>query len=109
MTEIHFANHYDTIQLDGIESLKEIFSEGTADERNWCFVGTSGVHGWSTKLDAWPDTTTFTVLVVQPRLVVCYYGEVEIETEDELEWLRSLVESSLEAIEKSQTPNLDES
>lgn len=100
--------------IHSVDDLRSIFPTGEADEMNWCFLSTSGVHGSYTTLDdleAGPEDdgyewTSVTVLVVAPRMVRCNYGHIEVGKED-IPWLRRLVSSTLEAVAKSQEGNLD--
>lgn len=107
-------SHYtvnETIQT--IDDLRAMFPSGEADELNWCFLSTSGVHGSYTSLDdiaAGPDEDGYednyvTVLVVAPRMIRCNYGHIEISVHD-IPWLRRLVSSTLEAVAKSQRGNV---
>lgn len=99
--------------VHSIDDLRAMFPTGQADEMNWCFLSTSGVHGSYTTLDdieRGPDEDGYednhvTVLVVAPRMVRCNYGHIEIRAED-IPWLRRLVASTLEAVAKSQRGNV---
>jgi len=88
-----------------------MFPTGEADEMNWCFLSTSGIHGTYRTLDdiEAPDSddspSRITVLVVAPRMVRCGYGDIEVAGED-VPWLRRLVESTLSAVAESQRGNL---
>lgn len=110
--------HYVVEELTSVAKLRDIFPLGEADELNWCFLSTSGVHGDSTTLEALerfavrpggvdPDDgpLTVTVLVVQPRLVRSLYGQLVVGPED-ITFLRGLVQSTLVAVAKSQAGNL---
>lgn len=117
---MYFAPHYKTFPLESMEELRRYFPNGEADELNWCFCSTSGVHGMYTTLDTcerhlrgerdpekdvdedWVPSVT--VLVVQPRLVVLRYGHLDVTLED-VAFLRGLVRSTLAAVATSQEGN----
>lgn len=109
MSEIR--SHYAIGTVESVEELREMFPLGEADELNWLFLSTSGIHGSSTHLETLerhfaPDEPQYiTVLVVQPRLVRTLYGEIEVGPED-YTFLRGLVRSTLVAVAKSQAGNL---
>jgi len=93
--------------LKSLEDLKKVFPDGKADEYNWCFLSTSGVHGLCTTLDdieEFPEDIT--VLVVHPRLVCLRYGNIQIISKDDVEWLRGLVRSTIDAVGESQMGNV---
>ncbi len=110
--------HYKVMQLRTMAELRELFPDGKANDLNWVFLSTSGVHGSYQSLDgvfssdarieAQEDGEEFepmvTVLVVQPRLVVLRYGALHITVED-VPYLRGLVNSTLEAIPGTQIGN----
>lgn len=119
-------SYYVTDKLESVDELREIFPLGEADAMNWCFLGTSGVHGSSTTLEEFEARAArglsfgtnidaaethdafamyLTVLVVQPRLVRTLYGEIEIGLGD-ITFLRGLVRSTVAAVAKSQAGNL---
>ncbi|AWC31028.1 hypothetical protein R6231_14390 [Bacillus cytotoxicus] len=106
------SNTYQNQQLEDIEQLKNIFPDGEADERNWCVLSTSGVHGLYTTLDDLEqeykngnEDLNVTVLVIMPRLVSMLYGHINI-TIDDIPYLRKLVSSSLKYMCKSQENNI---
>lgn len=106
------GKYYQNQQLEGIEQLKSIFPDGEADERNWCVLSTSGVHGFYTTLDDLEqeykngnEDLSVTVLVIMPRLVSMLYGHINI-TLDDVPYLRKLVSSSLKYMCKSQENNI---
>jgi hypothetical protein len=112
---------YDFQELRSMREVKAIFPGGSADDKNWLFVGVGGYHGTKTSLaeaekvlrgapDAYSDVmnngkTFVTVLVVHPRLCVLKYGEIQVNLE-EVKLLRSLVQSTVKAITESQEANL---
>jgi hypothetical protein len=99
-------------EIKSMDDLRAIFPTGRADERNWCLLSTSGVHGTYQTLDEAGRVEDdghvvpheITVLVIQPRLVCMRCGHIPYEPEDE-PWLRKLVSSSLAAITASQVGN----
>jgi hypothetical protein len=101
--------------IRSMADLRAQFPTGEADELNWCFLSTSGVHGTYTTLDRIegpPEEDGYvypheiTVLVVAPRMVRMNCGHIKIEPED-IPWLRRLVSSTLEAVARSQKGNID--
>jgi len=83
-----------------------------ADDLNWCFFGTSGVHGDNRGIDLLfshddadsrenPDVDYLTILVVQPRTVCLFYGKVAVRKTD-LPWLRELAAETKAGVELSQ-------
>lgn len=81
--------------------LKARFPDGKADELNFVMFSTSGVHGsylTIEDIEAAPNECEYlTVLVVQPRTVTLYYGEIRVRSED-IPWLKKLRQSSWEAV-----------
>ena len=117
LTIFNFWKHYSIDEIHSIDDVRHIFPNGLANEMNWCFLSTDGVHGTSVTLDdlEHPDDEMrewlehepmmITVLIIQPRLVCCLYGHFEIMKE-EISYLRGLVASTLEAVGKSQEGNV---
>ncbi|WP_459503057.1 hypothetical protein [Bacillus sp. C1] len=106
------SNYYQNQRLESINQLKEIFPDGEANERNWCVLSTSGVHGSYTTLDDLEKDyangereMSITVLVIMPRVVSMLYGHIDITISD-IPYLRKLVSSSLKYIGKSQENNI---
>lgn len=103
--------HYSIWEIkDGMNSIREIFPDGKADEMNFVLFSTSGVHGSYTLLEdlnfdeSSDDYDPYiTVLIVQPRLVCLRYGQFAISPED-IEWLKGLRQSSLAAVSKIGVP-----
>lgn len=106
--------HYEIQRLETLEDLWGCFPDDKADEMNWLVLSTSGVHGSCATLDGllekWDDqeyVNAITVLVIQPRLVVLRYGELELHDHEGVERLRRIVTSSVSAIIKSQQENIE--
>jgi len=114
MTTLQFWPHYKVFEsIKSMADIREVFPTGEANELNWCFLSTSGVHGSYATLDGIhePDEGEepfrhITVLIVQPRLVVLRCGNVNVETDEDEQFLRRLVASSIEAVKESQKGNL---
>jgi len=106
-----------TATIIGVESLREIFPDGEANDLNFIMFGTSGVHGSYGSLEGirasvekygfedmgedWPEDyegRTITFLVVHPRIVALRYGNVQVTSMDDVEFLEKLASSSAEAI-----------
>ena len=97
--------------------LKSLFPKGKADSMNWFLMSTSGVHGTYMDLsdlktmreeaeeEGIPRAPHLTWMVIAPRLVRITYGNVPVETDEQAEWLRGLVSSSLKEIVASQDGN----
>ena len=105
--------HYNIFQYSPEESmdmLKSVFPDGLADEMNFCLFSTSGVHGtYSTIEDAerrllFEDsdegTEEVTFLVVHPRVVALRYGNVIVESNADIAFLKRLRKSSTEVINR---------
>jgi len=100
------------------EWLRQKFPQGKASDSCWIALSTSGVHGTYCTLDdlpgAWADferdgetsPPEVTFICTEPRLVRTCYGNVPVGDQEEVEWLRSLVASSLEQQRFSQAENL---
>ena len=106
--------HYEVKHgIRSIADMKDYFPDGKATPLNWCFLSTSGVHGSYATLDGIHEPEEgekpfrhITVLIVQPRLVVMNYGNIDVENDEDEQWLRGLVRSTIEAVKKSQEGNL---
>lgn len=108
--------------LHNIESLKALFPDGEADDLNFVLFSTSGVHGSYRTLDDieesikkygfdpdfrysdaenpddyWPAQVT--ILVVHPRVVALRYGCCNIESLEDLEYLKKLRASSTAVVQ----------
>jgi hypothetical protein len=84
------------------EFLREVFPEGKANEMNLCLFSTSGVHGtYQTLEDEENDPQGgVTFLVIQPRRVALFYGEVSPKTEDDFKYLKKLRNSSKRMVQR---------
>ena len=111
--------HYTVQELTSIQELRKFFPNGVANELNWILCSTGGIHGNDYSLDdaeyilrgedpknlPLPNKKTYiTVLYVLPRMCSIMYGEIQVNLED-INYLRRLVRSSLEYINKSQEGN----
>jgi len=97
-------------------TVRKIFKDG-ANEMNWLFLSTSGIHGtycslddiespgYLEDLDDEEGPPKITLLIVMPRLVRTYFGDIEIEPED-IPFLRARVKETLEAVASSQGGNI---
>ena len=91
----------------GMEALRELFRDGDADELNFVLFSTSGIHGsYNTIEDAelflqgkdpegCPDIT---FIVVQPRIVTLRYGICTPTSQDDINYLKKLRDSSYCAV-----------
>lgn len=123
--------HYKVEEIKGTndevwQQIKEIFPDNKADNLNWIFGSTSGVHGSYITLDKLADPEywkefnedkdpedhidrtelDFTFLIIQPRLCVMYYGTLYIRNDEDSEWLKTVITSSVKAVAESQEGNL---
>ncbi len=107
------GDRYSVWEVESVEEVYRLFPGDAADEMNWLFLSTSGVHGSYTTLDELvfehedpgQVCADVTVLVVQPRLARIAYGNVEVTPED-VPRLRKIVDSTLAAVRGSQAGNL---
>jgi len=130
---ITFAKHYKICKISDaavdehrspIDFVLDFFTETMDYTLNWLFLSTSGVHGTYTNLDeieaSWDEKLTgdpdedddivghdVTVLILCPRLVVCYYGDIKIENKSQIGALRNIVSKSLDGIQYSQRYNMN--
>lgn len=83
----------------GMQALRAMFPDGTADDLNVVLFSTSGVHGTYNTIEdaeahiARPGESTFsevTYLVLHPRLVSLRYGTCTPETRDDIDFLKKL-------------------
>ena len=107
------TTHYHVFDsIKTIEDLKTIFPDGKADDLNWVFLSTSGVHGTYTSLDDLekdPDyaeniddegNTHITVLVLHPRMCCIKFGEMKFNLKADSAYLRGLVKTTVTEITK---------
>lgn len=101
--------HFQTRQADGMQALRTMFPEGSADALNFVLFSTSGVHGTYASIEEveWslshPDdeerlVRDVTFLVVHPRLVTLRYGECEPKTADDIAFLKKLRQTSWDVV-----------
>ena len=87
----------------GMEALRVMFPEGDANIWNFVIFSTSGTHGFYTELETVekrlgaPDNK-LTFLVVCPRVVHMRYGNVVPESQEDIDFLKRLRETSKEAV-----------
>ncbi len=100
------GNVFRARRILSVEELMVMFPRGVADELNFCLFSTSGVHGtYSTVEDveryiqSVPEDKrkcdddrcdTITFLVIRPRSLIFNYGNVRVETQNDVEILREL-------------------
>ena len=118
---VHRSLHYQVVDLGKTSeecwtALRNIFAGGGPDEMNLLMGSTDGVHGHSTTLDDIRDGVLeelleheveprFTVLVIHPRLCCLKVGNVLVETDEQMEWLRDMIRRSVTAFAASQLGN----
>jgi len=111
---------YETIEIRSMQEIRDLFPNGVADRNNWLMCSTSGPHGSSDTIDECEyilrgevrdkaplsnGKTIITVLMVKPRECILGWGEIQVNMED-LNYLRKIVRSTLQWIEKSQGGNI---
>lgn len=114
--------HYNLFQIKGgMSSLRAIFQDGVADELNLVAFSTSGVHGTYTTIEEiehtiskygpnadfgneeWPDDFhgyDLTVLIIHPRICCLRYGNIKVQSLEDVSFLKRLRESSVAAFAK---------
>ena len=107
--------HYSVMSLidrkKGMQALKKMFTDAEADYLNFVLFSTSGVHGTCNLIEeaekaingefdenGEEHTNHVTFLVVHPRLVSLRYGECVPETNEDIEFLKKLRDSSYKAV-----------
>lgn len=105
------GTHYSVLALksprDGMAALRAMFPDGRADSLNQVLFSTSGVHGHYCTVEdvettvrkgdaANPtlDVADVTFLIVHPRMVCLRYGNCTPATQDDIDFLKRLRESS---------------
>lgn len=111
---------YETLEIRTMQEVRELFPNGIADNRNWIFVGTGGVHGSTSSIEdceyilrgedqfvePLPNgKTLITVLIAHPHKCVLRWGEVQVSMDD-LNYLRKLVRSTIDSVITSQEANV---
>lgn len=88
---------------------KEIFPKGQADTMNFVLFSTSGVHGTYAAIeevektlngeaDTDDQTNDVTFIIMQPRILCFYYGNITPKTQHDINYLKKLRKSSKIAI-----------
>lgn len=92
-----------TDKQQGLNALRALFPDAKADEMNFVFFSTSGIHGsyHTIEEEELKPETGVTFLVLQPRLVLTRYGVAFPKTEDDFVFLKKLRSSSQEAMLKA--------
>lgn len=107
--QVHYSVFRKHPAADGMECLRQMFPEGTADEMNFVLFSTSGVHGTYNTIeeaemvldgacDEDEAISEVTFLVVHPRIVTLRYGNCEPKNKDDIEFLKKLRDSSVAAV-----------
>ena len=105
------SEHYSIMQLtekdSGMEALRELFPDGYADELNFVLFSTSGIHdSYNTIEDADlflqgknPEGhPNITFLIIHPRLVALRYGICTPTSQNDINYLKKLRDSSYCAV-----------
>jgi hypothetical protein len=117
-TGAHY-NIYHCKAADGMSALREMFPTGRANDLNFVLFSTSGTHGTYSSIekaertlitgtvdeDGDPSSPSVTFLLVQPRIVCLRYGNCEPETAEDIAWLKTLRDSSHQAVAGIGRPN----
>lgn len=107
------------IEISTMKEVRKSFESGYDRDLNWLFVGVSPLYGSRLNLDQieeiladeseYSDSVNgryfATVLIIHPRVPVVKYGDIQVSLED-VEWLRGIVRTTLEAINESQERNV---
>lgn len=112
--------HYKNFSLDkheqNINYLKKYFGEdcSNVDEMNLIMFSTSGVHGNYTtieeieysiknKLTEYDDDYCkyITILIIRPRIVSMIYGNIHVETLEDIKYLKKLRSTSKRVFNKN--------
>lgn len=111
---------YENIEIRTIQEVRELFPNEIADEYRWILCGTGGIHGSDLTINnaeyivrdesgvtrpIGNARSFITVLVVEPGNIILRWGEIQVNLDD-LNYLRKLVRSSLDAIVRSQGGNI---
>lgn len=104
------CKYYATFRIDPEEAwdtLKNIFPTGEADELNLIFFATSGIHGSYTTIeqienlfedreqreDYGDQWNYLTFVILKPRIVQTLYGNLPIESAQQIEFVKQLQKS----------------
>lgn len=97
----HYAIMRKRSTVPGMDALRGMFPEGTADELNFVLFSTSGVHGTYLRIEEAEEYLKtgegfgeVTFVVVHPRLVAMRYGTCDPQNQDDIDFLKRLRESS---------------
>ena len=107
------------LKNETVETIRAMFPSGKADKYNWLIASISGVHGSFVDLDDIEATLELpsgsdgkfdrlTVLIIRPRTVEIIYGNILVETVEDIDFLRGLIESTTRQIISSQAGNYSE-
>ena len=86
------------------EVVKEIFPNGKADSMNILMGAASSIKLNSIRK---LDNQLFQVIVIHPRLHVLKHADLHICSEDDILWLRKVIQSSVDAFADSQRYNIE--
>jgi len=107
ITQVNGTGYYSVYKVEtesAMSFLRERFPVGEADELNFTLFSTSGVHGSYLTIEEVenraPDATEVTFLLIQPRTVTSFYGNVRPETPEDFVFLKKLRASSIKMMER---------
>jgi len=120
------GGHYTIYAHDedhAMEDIKRVFPTGKANDMNWFIASTSGVHGTYETLDDIEEQLknpnieeygedyipTLTFQIIMPRMVCVSYGNVQVKNQDDVDYLRGLISSTVNAIADTQYHNISKS
>ena len=103
------SNYYTILKVSnklcGMAALKSLFTDAKADDMNFVLFSTSGIHGSHITIEDAEqainnkeDILDVTFLVVQPRIVSLRYGNCTPETLEDIQFLKTLRETSMKAV-----------
>ena len=99
MSDYYTTNEIET--ADAMDTLRQWFPEGRANNLNFVIFSTSGVHGTHHTIEdseaSW-YAVPVTFLLICPRTVKTYWGNCLPQTPDDFDFLKRLRASSREVL-----------
>lgn len=104
----HYSIMKRNVGISGMVALRDMFPDAEANELNFVLFSTSGVHGTYNTIEKAESVingedndgvTEVTFLIVHPRLVALRYGTCAPRNMNDIEFLKTLRESSKEVVQ----------
>ena len=90
--------------LDATVYLRNLFPTGEADELNFVFFSTSGIHGSYITIEEISEESLYpaeiTYLLIHPRTVAMVYGTLTLRNSSDVAWAKKLRATSLAVVAK---------